>query len=112
MLSVPDPALNESAISDPREVVQIIISNGVVLDGVPARGVDLVAMVALVSAASEPPALSNAAPLVTAKQEVWAATSTVDAFSSATAAHQFVRYNSGVAQPAADAAAPLNLAGV
>lgn len=112
VLAVADPALGESAIPDAREVLQIIISNGVVLDGVPARGVDLVAMVALVSAAGKPPALSDAAPLVTAKQEVWAATSTVDAFSSATAAHQFVRYNSGVAQPSADAAAPLNLAGV
>jgi hypothetical protein len=69
-------------------------------------------MVALVSAAGKPPALSNTTPIITAKQEVWAATSTADAFSSATAAHQFVRYNSGVAQPSADAAAPVNLVGV
>jgi hypothetical protein len=112
VLSVADPALSESAIPDPRVVLQIIISNGVVIDGVPARGVDLVAMVALVSAAGKPPALSNTTPIITAKQEAWTATSTVDAFSSATAAHQFVRYNSGVAQPSADAAAPVNLVGV
>jgi len=112
VLSVADGALSESAISDTREVVQIIISNGVVIDGAPARGVDLVAMVALVSAAGKPPALSDATPIITAKQEAWAATSTADVFSSVTAAHQFVRYNAGVAQPSADAAAPLNLAGV
>ena len=112
VLSLADPPLSESAIPDAREVLQIIISNGVVTIGEKARSVDLVAMVALVTAAGKPPALSNAAPLVTATQEVWTATSTANTFSSATAAHQFVRYNAGVAQASADAAAPLNMAGV
>jgi hypothetical protein len=112
VISVADPALSESKIPDAREVRQIVISNGVVSDRVDALGVDLVAMVALVTAAGKPPALSDATPLVTATQEVWAATSTPDAFASATAAHQFVRYHAGVAQASADAAAPLNLLGV
>jgi hypothetical protein len=112
VLSVTDPPLSESAIPDAREVLQIVISNGVVSDRVDARSVDLVAMVALVNAAGKPPALSDATPLITAKKEVWEATSAPDVFSSATAAHQFVRYHAGVAQASADAAAPLNLAGV
>ena len=112
VLSLADPALSESAIPDARTVRQMTISNGVVSEGEKGRSVDLVAMVALVTAAGKPPALSNAAPLVTATQEVWTATSTASTFSSATAAHQFVRYNAGVAQASADAAAPLNMAGV
>ncbi len=112
VLSLADPALSESAIPDARQVLQIVISNAVVSDGVDARTVDLVAMVALVTAAGKPPGLSDTSPLITANQEVWTATSIPDVFSSATAAHQFVRYNAGVAQASADAAAPLNLAGV
>ena len=69
-------------------------------------------MVTLVTAAGKPPALSDAKPLMTATQEDWTATSAPDAVPSATAAHQFVRYNAGIAQASADAAAPLNLAGV
>ncbi len=112
VISVADPKPSESKILDTREVEQIVIRDGVPSLPVEALGVDLVAMVALVTAAGKPPALSDATPLVTAKQEVWAATSTPDAFDSATAAHQFVRYHAGVAQASADAAAPLNLAGV
>ena len=112
VLSVGDPSPSASSIPDDRKVIQIIISNGVVTNGVPARSVDLVAMVAMVTAAGKAPALSNSTPLVTATQEAWTATSTADTFSSATAAHQFVRYNTGVAQASADATAPLNLAGV
>ena len=111
VLSLTDPALSESKIPDAREVRQIVILGGVVYDGV-ARSVDLVAMVTMVTAARQPPALSNGTPLITATQEVWTATTTGDAFSSATAAHQYVRYHAGIAQASADAAAPLNLAGV
>ena len=112
VLSVADPALGESAIPDAREVLQIVISNKVVGGALQALSVNLAGIAALVDAAGKPPALSNATPLINAKQEVWAATSSPEAFPSATAAHQFVRYNAGVAQASADAAAPLNLAGV
>ena len=77
-----------------------------------ARSVDLVAMVALVTAAGKPPALSNATPARHRDAGGLDGDQYADTFSSATAAHQFVRYNAGVAQASADAAAPLNLAGV
>jgi hypothetical protein len=67
---------------------------------------------ALVAAAGRPPALSDGSPLVTAGSETWTATGTAQTFTSATAAHQFVRYHSGVALAATDAAAPVELAGV
>jgi hypothetical protein len=114
VLSVADPALIESRIPDQREVLQIVISNGTVSIGDQDQGKagDLLDIVVLVDAAGKPPALSDASPLITAKQETWAATSTANTFASATAAHQFVRYNTGIAQASADAAAPLNLTGV
>ena len=112
VLSLTDPPLGESMIQDSREVHQIVILGGVVFDGGEAKRVDLLAMVTMVTAAGQPPALSNATPLITATQEVWTATTTGDAFSSATAAHQFVRYHAGIAQASADAAAPLSLVGV
>jgi hypothetical protein len=113
VLSVVDPLLAESKIDDSREVRQIVISNGTVtIDGNDGKSASLLATVKLIDAARKPPALSDATPLITAKQEVWAVTSAADTFTSATAAHQFVRYHSGVAQASADAAAPLNLAGV
>jgi hypothetical protein len=112
VISVADLPLSESAIADPREVRQIVISHGVMSDGMVAHAVDLLAMVAMVTAAGKAPALSDATPLVTAHQETWTATGTPATFASATAAHQFVRYHAGVAQASADAAAPLNLAGV
>lgn len=107
-----DPPLSQSRIDDKRKVLQIVIKSR---DGdvrLYAEHADLSAMAALVTAAGLPPALSDAAPLVTATPEVWTATSSAASFDSATAAHQFARYHSGVAQAAADAAAPLNLAGV
>lgn len=112
IFSPPDPPLSESRIDDPREVEQIVIKNRIPMPRLIRRLGDLSAMSALVTAAGNPPALSNASPLVAATQEVWTATGAPGAFASATAAHQFVRYQSGVAQSAADAAAPLNLAGV
>jgi hypothetical protein len=112
VLSVPDQALTESEINDARQVRQIVISNGKIrIDG-QGPTASLVAVTELISAAGKPPALSDPTPLVTATQEVWTATSAPTTFSSATAAHQFVRYNSGIAQASMDAAAPLNLAGV
>jgi len=65
-----------------------------------------------IKTAGQLPALSNATALVTAKQEEWTATSATTTFASASAAHQFVRYNKGVAQAAAEAAAPLDLTAV
>jgi len=112
IFSPADPPLGESQIDDPREVLQIVIKNHIASPRFDARLGNLSAMSALVTAAGKPPALSNATPLVTATQEVWTATGAPGTFASATAAHQFVRYQSGVAQPAADAASPLNLAGV
>lgn len=112
MLTLADKKPDASAIEDDRQIDQIVISNRTVIGRVVGISVDLVGMVAMVTAAGQPPALSNATPLVTANQEIWAATSSVDAFASATAAHQFVRYHAGVAQASADAASPLSLAGV
>jgi hypothetical protein len=112
VLTLPDPKPDASTIKDDRQIDQIVISNQTVIGRVVGSSVDLVGMVAMVTAVRQPPALSNAKPLITANQEIWAATSSADAFASATAAHQFVRYHSGVAQASADAAAPLDLAGV
>jgi Family of unknown function (DUF6603) len=113
VLSVADGKLSESEIPDKRQVRQIVIIGGKVIDDKEGgTSGSLLAAVLLIDAAYKPPALSNATPLITAKQELWTATSTPDKFASATAAHQFVRYHSGIAQASADAAAPLNLAGV
>lgn len=112
VISTNDPALSESAIVDAREVRQIVISDGAPDNGVFGKLVDLASIVALVKAAGKAPALSDATAMVTARQEIWTATSSASTFASATAAHQFVRYNAGVAQASADAAAPVSLAGV
>ncbi|MDM0109867.1 hypothetical protein QTH97_33485 [Variovorax sp. J22R24] len=115
VLSLVDPALGAGKIVDGRQVKQIVIVGQVLQpdpDDLPAVWADLAAAVTLVAASQRPPALSDATPLVIATQEVWRATTTGAPFASATAAHQFVRYSKGIAQPAADAAAPLNLAGV
>ncbi|MCC7124913.1 MAG: hypothetical protein IT178_08695 [Acidobacteria bacterium] len=107
-----DTGPSEGRIGDPRKVTQIVIRDGVLsVDGEGQR-VSLATTAVLVGAARQAPALSDTSPLVTATQEEWRATSATTTFTSATAAHQFVRYNAGVAQAAADAAAPLNLAGV
>ena len=112
VLSLADAPPSDDKIPDPRKVDQIVIRGGnEVGSGRAPRG-SLVDVVALVTAAGRPPALSDPTPLVTALQEEWQATSTTAGFASATAAHQFVRYKKGIAQPAADAAAPVSLAGV
>ncbi len=112
IFSPADPALSQSEIKDPRQISQIVIKNRIIGIRAAASQGSLVGMAALVHAAGKPPTVSSAAPIVTASQEVWTATSTGEKFTSATAAHQCVRYNSGVAQAAADAASPLSLAGV
>lgn len=112
VISPADSGPSEGKIEDPRKVTQIVIRYGVMSVDGEGEPVGLAAASGLVIAARHPPALSNTLPLVTAKQEEWRATSSTAPFSSVTAAHQFVRYNKGVAQAAADAAAPLSLAGV
>ena len=112
MISPADGVPSEEAIPDPRKIAQIVIRYGVMSVEGEGQPVGLAAASALVIAAGNLPALSDTAALVTAKQEEWTATRTTETFASASAAHQFVRYNKGVAQAAADAAAPLDLAGV
>ena len=112
VLSLVDPELSEGKIDDPRAVRQIIIRDGGVVGEDDGLWASLVDVVALVIAARRAPALSDTKPLITATQEEWHATSTPTVFASATAAHQFVRYGTGVAQAAADAAAPLSMVGV
>jgi hypothetical protein len=73
---------------------------------------DLSHMAALTDAARRPPALSDPSPLITAGQETWTTTAGAATFTSATAAHQFARYNGTVAVAAEDAKAPVSLAGV
>jgi hypothetical protein len=112
VISPADGVPSEEALPDPRKITQIVIRYGVMSVEGEGKPVGLAAVSALVIAASTRPALSDSAALVTAKQEEWTATSTTATFGSAAAAHQFVRYNNGVAQAAADAAAPLDLGGV
>jgi hypothetical protein len=113
VLSLADPALDANLTKDDRTVEQIVILGGKIVrndpDGVRTS---LAHIAALVAAAGRPPALSDGSPLVTAGSETWTATGTAQTFTSATAAHQFVRYHSGVALAATDAAAPVELAGV
>ncbi len=113
IFSPADPALAASRIQDDRKVFQIVIIGGAIKEPrLEGAHLDLSAMSAMVSASRKPPALSDPSSLVTATQEIWTATTTATTFTSATAAHQHVRYASGVAQAAADAASPLSLAGV
>ncbi|SEF01887.1 hypothetical protein SAMN05519104_7799 [Rhizobiales bacterium GAS188] len=111
-LTLADPPISASDIVDTRTVRQIVIRNGHMTDPEDGKTLDLASMVAITTAAGKPPALSNAAPLVTAKTETWTATGSAASFASATAAHQFVRRHAGVAQASADAAAPVDMTGV
>ena len=112
VLSLADPPLAANETKEPREVEQIVIIGGKIVSGDPGKSTPLVELAALVAAAGQPPALSNAKPMVTATGETWTASSSAETFTSATAAHQFVRYHSGIALASTDAAAPVNLAGV
>jgi hypothetical protein len=112
ILTLADPPISASDIMDTRTVRQIVIRYGNLADPEDGKTFNLAGMVAITAAARQPPALSNAAPLVTARTETWTATSSAASFASATAAHQFVRRNAGLAQASADAAAPVDLTGV
>ena len=112
VISPADADLSEGTLPDPRTVAQIVIRYGVMSVEGEGQPVGLAAASTLVIAAGQLPALSNTTALVTAKQEEWMATSATTTFTSASAAHQFVRYNKGVAQAAAEAAAPLDLTAV
>lgn len=105
------------ALADNREVDVIVILGP---DPLRLKGVafDLGPLSALVSAARSAPALSNGAPLVSARRESWAMVSTEsgveDGYGSATAAHQFARAYGGrrAAVASADAASPIDLSGI
>ncbi len=112
ILSLPDPSLTANSTSEDREVEQVVIVGGILVEGAPAKLTGLAHVSALVIAAREAPALGDASPVITAKSETWTASSTAENFTSATAAHQFVRYHSGIALAASDAAAAVSLTGV
>jgi hypothetical protein len=113
VLSLADPPLAANETKEPREVEQIVIIGGEIVSEHPnGKLTSLVEIAALVAAAGQPPALSNAKPMVTATGETWTASSSAETFTSATAAHQFVRHHSGIALASTDAAAPVDLAGV
>ena len=112
VLSPPDPDLTSFPHrNDERTVRQIVISNGRRIDSHASR-FDLSLLAALTVAAGRPPALSDHSPAVTARQETWSTPEKGQVFDSATAAHQFARYHATVAVAAADAADPVDLAGV
>jgi hypothetical protein len=113
VLSLADPLLAANQTQESREVEQIVIIGGTIVSAHPnARLTALGELSALVAAAGRAPALSSATPLITATSETWTASSSAELFTSATAAHQFARYNSGIALASADAAVPVNLGGV
>jgi hypothetical protein len=114
VLSLPDPKPGDfPKKDDPRKVTQIVIKPGqkdwLVRAG---QSLSIAHIAGLVEAAGQPPALSNPSPLVTAILETWTTTGTGATFGSASAAHQSARHQGGVALAAADAADPVDLAGV
>jgi len=112
VLSLNDPDLGEFVVvTDTRLVTQIVISSGKRTD---FSGIffDLSLIAGLTDAAAKPPMLSNTTPAVVAQQETWTTPAGGAVFASATAAHQFARYNATVAVAAADKAAAVDLAGV
>jgi hypothetical protein len=115
VLSLPDPPLSSfPSTTDTRTVKQIVIRAGQIQSDGAGFAFNLAHIAALTAAARRPPALSDAAPLVKARPEAWTAATPVatHGFTSATAAHQFARYNATVALPEADSDAPVSLAGV
>jgi len=95
--------------TDDRKVTQIVLRYRVRTTSEVDR-LNLAHISALTEAAGKPPALSSTTPLVTALCEQWTAAGAT--FGSATAAHQHARHHGGIALAAADAAAPVALAGV
>jgi hypothetical protein len=113
VLTLPDPALATFPHTDEnRAVRQIVIRYGVPIDPYGGASLDLTLMAALTHAARRPPALSDASPLVTTRRETWTTADGAATFTSASAAHQFARYNATVAVPEADAATAVPMAGV
>jgi hypothetical protein len=111
VLSLPDPG-PVGEVKDDRVVQQIVISYGHRSPLADATFLDVSVMAALTDAARKPPALSDTTPIITVQAEQWASLADGSMFRSATAAHQHARYHGGVAVAAADAAAPVSLAGV
>lgn len=113
VLSLVDPALGVNRTGEEREVEQLVIIGGAPLGvGVNAKLTALKGISTLVTAAGQAPALSNATPMIVATSETWTASSTPETFTSATAAHQFARYNKGIALAATDVAAAVSLVGI
>jgi hypothetical protein len=111
VLSLDDPPLNANTTIETREVEQIVILGNNLWSEL-TKLTPLGDLSAMVGAAARPPALSDAAPIITATAEKWSASNTAEVFGSATAAHQSVRYRGGIALAAGDAAAPVDLATV
>ena len=113
VLSLVDPQLTDfPKKNDTRSVTQIVIKSRIKGDAKIGKALALNHIADLIDAAARPPALSDAAPLVTALAEQWTTTGSGRAFPSATAAHQAAEYRDGVAVAAVDAADPVDLAGV
>lgn len=113
VLSLPDPPLTTFANTpEDRQVHQIVIREKHRADPVVGVLFDLSHMAALTAASRRPPALTDASPLVTTLQETWTTASGADAFTSATAAHQFARHHNTVAVAVSDVQAPVSLVGV
>jgi hypothetical protein len=115
VLSIPDPPLSSfPRTPDPRMIKQIVIRGGHRQPDRIGFAFNLGHIAAITDAARRSPALSDATPLVTVRQEVWTAMTPVatHGFTSATAAHQFARYNDAVALAEADSDVPVSLAGV
>jgi hypothetical protein len=112
VLTLADPALSTFLpVVDNRTVKQIVISSGVRSE-FSGLFFTIGHIAALTDAAGKPPALSDASKIVVANQETWTTPGGGQVFTSATAAHQFARYNATVAVASADAAAPVDLSGV
>jgi hypothetical protein len=109
------PAVKPLQKDDARQVQVITILGGPPSEPKGANHIDLAKTAALVSAARRPPAVSNAAPRITATREQWttvAGERPAPVLDSATAAHQTARVTGGVAVAALDAANPLDLSGL
>ncbi|MGI8867337.1 MAG: DUF6603 domain-containing protein [Mycobacteriales bacterium] len=112
VLSLPDPPQSEFPHTDDERGVRQIVITDTGRTEFAGLAFDLSHLAALTDAAAKPPALSDPTPLVSALQETWTTPAGAQVFSSATAAHQFARYNATVAVAAADAAAAVDLVGV
>ena len=117
-ITISPPAAPSSPVAnDDRNVDLIVVMGGNPRDR-SNHGARLAVTAAaeLVLASRRAPALSDNSPLVSASRESWATVTAhggmATGYTSATAAHQFARQSGGVAVAAADASAPVSLAGV